>query len=1007
MATYNFERKRAPVNCKDDISMQILTWRGYDYDGQYTLTFCGVTEDGKSIGVSVRDFNPYFYIKLPTNMVWSSGHQKDFEKFCEKTLSRDYYEIEEIRQGQKQILYPFTDNKKFPFLRLKFKEHGAMKKMYYALRRPVNQGILKRFWFDIYEANIDPMLRFGHEMELQMSGWVHIPGGSYTRSDDMTKCQMNITMLRSKSLRAVERMETAPIVVASFDIECDSKATRTRNAHLYPQDKASCRPVFPDFKNRDDAVKIICTTLKVFNQEKMLRHAIVWGDTDDPETADVVVRCNTEKELFEAWLDMIVKYDPDILTGYNIYGFDDEYMWYRMTTFYDMESTIQKVSRVRNEAIVLKPGQLVTAAYGTQYFKIFDIPGIYKIDLYVYMKREEKLESYKLDKVAEHFLGSHKVDLPPLDLFYYMNGTRDQMRQCVDYCVQDTVLPIQLLEHRKILINLIQMANITRVPIEWLITKGQQIKVFSQLTYECKKEGILVPTVKASKVAEKFVGATVLSPKSGYYQQGVSGLDFASLYPSIMIANNLCYSTFIPEGEYEKYKDRPDLNIQTLAWNEEPDAAQSVYEGMKMVDLRAELESKNLDTTGRTKAVLVERLMEDPNRVLASYKFYFVENIEGILPRILNKLWSSRKQAKKEMKRAKQEGDNNLADVYNGKQLAIKVTMNSVYGFTGATNGFMPMKIIASCVTARGRQLIEQTKSYCEEHYDCDVVYGDTDSCYVKFNMDRNDPDYMEKLFKLSQEAADAVTAQFKKPIELEFEKVMMPLLLFKKKRYACLVWTNPKTSDYIDCKGIQVVRRDSCPYVKDVSNRLLDKIMYSNDVEAAINVATDSVKALLYNEVDPLQLCLSKTLRDGYKCSRCHDDNCKCEEGRRCNLPHVRLVEKMKNRNAVEIPQTGDRVPFFYREGAGLQWERCEHPMFLGKTNPEGIDCRPDPLYYLDHQLKSPLETLLGLVMDDTSTLFENGPYADKITELKEQQKAVQKQHRLDVKAKLLEEGA
>ena len=61
------ERTQVKVNCKNDINMQILTWKGYDHDGQYTITFCGVTDDGKSIGVSVRDFYPYFYVKIPNN----------------------------------------------------------------------------------------------------------------------------------------------------------------------------------------------------------------------------------------------------------------------------------------------------------------------------------------------------------------------------------------------------------------------------------------------------------------------------------------------------------------------------------------------------------------------------------------------------------------------------------------------------------------------------------------------------------------------------------------------------------------------------------------------------------------------------------------------------------------------------------------------------------------------------------------------------------------------------
>ena len=255
-------------------------------------------------------------------------------------------------------MYPFTDNKNFRFLKLEFYEWAAMKKVYYAIRRKITYGLLKKQKLDVYEANIDPLLRFGHISEINMAGWVKIKGNGYVQSNELTKCQMNIKMRQTKFIEPFESMEIAPIVIASFDIECDSKATRTRNAHLYPQEKAKCRPVFPDFKNRDDQVKIICTTFKVFNTDKVLRHAIVWGETDDPESADIVVRCDSERELFEQWIKMVKDYDPDILTGYNLFGFDDNYMWYRMTTFYDMD--LQGLSRIKNVEVILKDGQLIT-----------------------------------------------------------------------------------------------------------------------------------------------------------------------------------------------------------------------------------------------------------------------------------------------------------------------------------------------------------------------------------------------------------------------------------------------------------------------------------------------------------------------------------------------------------------------------------------------------------------------------------------------------------------------
>lgn len=165
----------------------------------------------------------------------------------------------------------------------------------------------------------------------------------------------------------------------------------------------------------------------------------------------------------------------------------------------------------------------------------------------------------------------------------------------------------------------------------------------------------------------------------------------------------------------------------------------------------------------------------------------------GILPTILHELLAARKVAKKDMKAAK---DPMRRDVMNGRQLALKISANSVYGFTGATVGQLPCIEISSSVTGFGREMIEDTKNCVEEMYsikngytwDSEVVYGDTDSVMIKFGCDD-----VKTSMELGEEAAVAVTEKlFVKPIRLEFEKIYYPYLLMNKKRYAGLYWTRP-----------------------------------------------------------------------------------------------------------------------------------------------------------------------------------------------------------------------
>jgi DNA polymerase delta subunit 1 len=207
---------------------------------------------------------------------------------------------------------------------------------------------------------------------------------------------------------------------------------------------------------------------------------------------------------------------------------------------------------------------------------------------------------------------------------------------------------------------------------------------------------------------------------------------------------------------------------------------------------------------------------------------------KGLLAQILEELLSARKQAKRELA---QETDPFKKAVLNGRQLALKVSANSVYGLTGATTGKLPCLAIASSTTSFGRQMIEKTKREVEERYniangyahDAQVIYGDTDSVMVKFGT----KDLAEAM-KLGEEASKFVSEKFLKPIKLEFEKVYFPYLLINKKRYAGLYWTKTEKYDKMDTKGLETVRRDNCLLAQTVIEKVLRMILIDRDVQGA-----------------------------------------------------------------------------------------------------------------------------------------------------------------------------
>jgi DNA polymerase delta subunit 1 len=427
----------------------------------------------------------------------------------------------------------------------------------------------------------------------------------------------------------------------------------------------------------------------------------------------------------------------------------------------------------------------------------------------------------------------------------------------------------------------------------------QMIKVTSQLLRKAREVGFVMPTLSAkASNDDKYEGATVLDPLTGYYAKPIATLDFASLYPSIMMAHNLCYCTLL----------RPD----------------------------------------QVKEMGKENVTESPNGCF----FAKQDKRRGLLPMILEELLAARKRAKKAMAEAE---DPLTKSVLNGRQLALKVSANSVYGFTGATTGILPCIEISSSVTAFGRGMIDHTKNMVEAKYnianghqhDAQVIYGDTDSVMVKFGCDT-----VEEAMRLGQEAADMVSATFIRPIKLEFEKVYFPYLLMNKKRYAGLYWTNPEKYDKLDAKGIETVRRDNCGLVRQVVETCLRTILIDKSIAQAKAYVKQVISDLLQNKVDLSLLVITKSLGKGANAS-----------DYAAKQAHVELAERMRKRNPDTAPGSGDRVPYVIVAGAkgARAYERSEDPLYALENN-LSIDAQ----HYIEHQLTQPLLRIFGPIMGD-----------------------------------------
>ena len=864
------------------VVFQVLTWETQDTEDEHLISIFGKTNEGKSVCVTTS-FTPYFFVKLPkkTSQMDIRNLYTKIDKTCPECLIS--YDI-----VQSKDVWGFQNNEKFIFMQLNFKNLAARRMVNGRLKRTLPDEAVK---YKVYESNLDPVLRLMHRTNIQSTGWMDT-GDACVRSH-LALVNIDLFCNDWKTLKPVDIPETAPFVVASVDIECNSSTGK-----------------FPDADVKGDACFQIAVSLTHFGTDVPYdKTCFCYKKTDSDLDGCVIKSYETEREMLMAFKEYLMEKDIDIITGWNIFGFDLEYIMKR-AVMTGCDQTFYEMSKMKNHSCELVYKKLSSSALGDNDLKILPMPGRFIFDLFHEVKKGYKLDSYKLDNVSKLYLGDNKIDMPPKEMFArFVEEDPVKLREVAEYCIKDTLLPHRLLSKLSILVNLLEMAKATWVPLCYLVERGQQIKVFSLLTKKAREMGFMVPTISWGQYsAEGYEGATVLDAQKGAYYTPITALDFEGLYPSIMMAHNLCYSSMVMDSKYENI---PGITYETFGF----------------------------------------------------YKF--AQDVPSLLPSILLELKQFRKQAKKDM--AQSTGA--LKEMYNGKQLAYKVSMNSVYGFTGASKGMLPCVQIASTVTLKGRSMIDETKAYVEKNFPGSKVrYGDTDSVMVEFDVgNRTGKEAIEYSWEIGERAAEECTKLFKAPNNLELEKVYCPYFLYSKKRYAAKLWTKGKDGnmnmDYIDVKGLQLVRRDNTPHMREVCKELLDVVLESSDTGPPKELALQRAIELIEGDVPNEKLILSQGLSDSYK-SKGFSVSINSPDIKDINQAHVQVVRKMRERQPGSEPQSGDRVPYILIDTGDPKakaFEKSEDPKYAKDNN-----LKIDYNYYFINKFLNPVCDLIEPLFED-----------------------------------------
>jgi DNA polymerase elongation subunit (family B) len=674
-------------------------WGHQDNETDLTISCYGLTKESKSVHVKIHGFTPYIYVELDTSIPWTNGLlsevTRDFKNRCRDICSIKYVKRKKLFYNHKYQEDGEWKDKNYPYLLINFTKKIAIYNFEKYLKNSYTiKSLNRQTKFKVHENNASPVLQYICNQNLPTANWIRIRG-KLTESEN--KCDYEYSC-NYKNIIAIHNQTFVPsATVMSFDLEANSS-----NPERMPNATIAADKIF----------QISCVIGKTNSIEPDYKYLITLGKTN-PQLLDEsikVIECENEGDILLSYTKLIQKYNPQLLIGYNIFNFDIPYMIERSrqtNVYYDF--TIQGYDDSISQE---KEIRWSSTAYKNQCFKYLDTHGRLYVDMLPIIQRDYKLNNYKLKTVADMFVGETKDPLTAKDIFKcYRVGTTnvnsDNAKNAISivgkYCVQDSVLVYKLFNNLQTWFGLVEMATTCNVPIFVLYTQGQQIKVFSQIYKVCLQKGYVVE--KDGYVADendKLTGAIVLEPIPGVYDK-ITPFDFTSLYPTTIIAYNLCFSTLVKDTD-----DIADDKCHIIEYAE--------HKGCEHDESNTKLKSDKI--------------------VCQEHRYRFLKEPKGLVPILLEDLLEARSQTRKKQKEIKklmststQEEKSQLEfeyQVLEKRQLAYKVSANSVYGAYGTRKGYLPFLAGAQCTTALGRQNIIKAAEYIQKNYNAKLVYGDS-----------------------------------------------------------------------------------------------------------------------------------------------------------------------------------------------------------------------------------------------------------------------------------------
>ncbi|KAG0360374.1 DNA polymerase zeta [Gamsiella multidivaricata] len=639
---------------------------------------------------------------------------------------------------------------------------------------------------------------------------------------------------------------------------------------------------------------------------------------------DIYVAEN-EGAMMNAVIDHVRELDPDILAGYEVHKLSWGYLVDRYQTLFGLDMS-KLLSRVRPlKAPVLTMSILEARdSYNTKHHAGLKFPGRHLFNVWRLIRGEVALTNYGFGNVVFHVLQQRIPHYTHETLTkWWLDGIALHQSRVIRHYLHRVQYTLQLIESQELISRTSEFARVFGVDFFSVISRGSQYKVESMMVRLAKPENyIMISPSRAQVAAQRALEVIpmVMEPESGFYEDPVVVLDFQSLYPSVMIAYNICYSTCLG-------KLGGGTKIGVLTEYKIKDGALPLME---------------------------EHLHIAPNNVM-----YVNQGIRrGLLGRMLAEILDTRVMIKKAMK--EYPGNRSLLKLLEARQLSLKFIANVTYGYTSASySGRMPGIEIADSIVLSARETLERAIRFVNDSpkWNARVVYGDTDSMFVHLKGRTR-----QEAFEIGYDIAETITRMNPRPVKLKFEKVYDKCFLVTKKRYVGSSYESPNQKEPIfDAKGIETIRRDGVPAVQKIMETCIKTMFRTQDLSLVKSYFVRQLGKVLEGRVLVPDLMFGKEVRmGGYS-----------EKG--VPPPGAVVSARRMELDPRSEPQHGERVPYVvvYGDlGARLTDQVVEPKQLLVNKN-----LRLNGEYYIRKHIIPSMERIFQLAGADVKSWYEEMP--------------------------------